>query len=77
MSIGRAFCGESMFSRVPFASQVCLVHLVERLRSGGFTLLDVQFVNEHLKQFGVVEISRSDYERRLADALAGEGCWGP
>jgi len=75
VSVGRAFCGESMFSRVPFASQVCLVHLVERLRRGGYTLLDVQFVNEHLTQFGVVEIPRADYERRLTAALAGAGRW--
>ena len=77
VALGGVFCGESMFSRVPFASQVCLVHLVERLRGGGFTLLDVQFVNEHLKQFGVVEIPRADYERRLAAALARDGCWRP
>lgn len=75
VSVGRAFCGESMFSRVPFASQVCLVHLVERLRRGGYTLLDVQFVNDHLRQFGVVEIPRSDYERRLTAALGGAGRW--
>lgn len=75
VSVGRAFCGESMFSRVPFASQVCLVHLIERLRRGGYTLLDVQFVNDHLRQFGVVEIPRHDYEQRLTAALQGSGRW--
>ncbi len=75
VSIGRAFCGESMFSRAPFASQICLVHLVDRLRAGGYTLLDVQFVNEHLRQFGVVEIPRADYEERLHAALRGSGRW--
>jgi len=75
VSIGRAFCGESMFSRTPFASQICLVHLVDRLRRGGYTLLDVQFFNDHLRQFGVVEIPRAAYEQRLAEALQGEGQW--
>ena len=75
VSIGGAFCGESMFSRAPFASQVCLVDLVARLRHGGYTLLDVQFVNDHLRQFGVVEIARSEYERRLAAALNVSARW--
>lgn len=63
------FAGESMFSRQPNASKVTLVHLVRRLVRGGFTLLDVQFVTPHLQQFGVIQISRAEYKRRLAQAL--------
>lgn len=67
------FAGESMFSRETDASKVALVHLVERLRSGGFTLLDSQYiVGEHMLQFGTIEISRAEYQRRLALALAVE-----
>lgn len=67
------FAGESMFSREPDASKVALVHLVERLRRGGFTLLDSQYiVGEHMLQFGTIEISRAEYQRRLAAALAVE-----
>lgn len=69
VSIGGAFFGESMFSRAANASKVALVHLVERLRAAGYKLLDTQFVNEHLKQFGVQEIPRADYMARLANAL--------
>ena len=65
------FAGESMFSRETDASKVALVHLVERLRRGGFVLLDSQYiVGEHMLQFGTVEISRAEYQRRLAQALA-------
>lgn len=69
VSLGTAFFGESMFSRETDASKVALVHLVARLRAGGFTLLDTQFVTEHLSRFGAVEIPRADYRRRLAQAL--------
>ncbi|MFP4598733.1 MAG: leucyl/phenylalanyl-tRNA--protein transferase [Persicimonas sp.] len=69
VSVGGLFAGESMFYRETDASKVCLVHLVERLKERGFRLLDVQFVNDHLEQFGAIEISREDYERRLAEAL--------
>ncbi|QDG53265.1 leucyl/phenylalanyl-tRNA--protein transferase [Persicimonas caeni] len=69
VSVGGLFAGESMFFRETDASKICLVHLVERLAERGFTLLDIQFVNEHLEQFGAVEITRDEYERRLADAL--------
>ncbi len=69
VSIGGAFMGESMFHRVRDASKVALYHLVERLRAGNFTLLDVQFRTSHLSRFGVVEISRDEYEARLAEAL--------
>ncbi len=71
-----AFFGESMFHRVRDASKVALVDLVRRLRRGGFVLLDVQYVTPHLQQFGVVEISGFEYERRLAHALTVEALWG-
>jgi leucyl/phenylalanyl-tRNA--protein transferase len=67
--IGGAFFGESMFSRRPNASKVALVHLVDRLRAGGFVLLDTQFSNAHLVQFGVEEISKDDYSKHLAQAI--------
>lgn len=70
VSLGGAFFGESMFSRVTDASKVCLVHLVEHLRKAGFTLLDVQFTNPHLQQFGVVEIPHAAYMRKLHAAIA-------
>lgn len=72
VSLGRAFFGESMFSRERDASKVCLVHLVEHLRAQGFVLLDTQFTTEHLKRFGAVDVPRGRYGRLLADALAGE-----
>ena len=73
VSLGRAFFGESMFHRARDASKVALVHLVARLRAGGFTLLDTQFVTDHLEMFGAVELSRRQYHRLLEQALAGEG----
>lgn len=69
VSLGGAFFGESMFSRATDASKVALVHLVARLRRGGFRLLDTQFVTEHLSQFGTVEIPREMYKMRLAEAI--------
>ena len=69
VSIGGAFFGESMFSRVTDASKVALVHLVALMRSGGYRLLDMQFVTPHLSQFGAVEVPRTQYHRLLADAL--------
>jgi leucyl/phenylalanyl-tRNA--protein transferase len=69
VSLGAAFFGESMFSRVTNASKVALVHLVARLRAGGYRLLDTQFMTPHLEQFGGLEISRSRYHRLLAEAL--------
>jgi len=68
----RAFFGESMFHRETDASKVCLVHLVARLKRGGFALLDSQFLTEHLATFGAIEIERAEYQRRLGDALEGE-----
>ncbi|MDR3515335.1 MAG: leucyl/phenylalanyl-tRNA--protein transferase [Azospirillaceae bacterium] len=70
VSLGGAFFGESMFSRVTDASKVALVHLVARLRHNGFTLLDTQFPTKHLAQFGTIEIARAAYRSRLARALA-------
>lgn len=63
------FAGESMWSRVRDASKVALVALVERLRAGGFQLLDTQFLTPHLATFGAYEIPRSDYKQLLAEAL--------
>lgn len=73
VSLGGAFFGESMFTRVRDASKVALIHLCARLRHGGYTLLDCQFITEHLKRFGAVEIPRSEYRERLAKALTVEG----
>jgi leucyl/phenylalanyl-tRNA--protein transferase len=69
ISIGAAFFGESMFSTATDASKIALVYLVARLWRQGFTLFDTQFVNSHIAQFGVVEIPRAEYHRRLAAAL--------
>jgi leucyl/phenylalanyl-tRNA--protein transferase len=68
VAIGGAFFGESMFSRESNASKVALVALVQHLRSRGFQLLDSQFMNEHLRQFGTVEIPRTRYLKLLAEA---------
>ncbi len=75
VALNGAFFGESMFHRVTDASKVALVHLVHRLRTGGFLLLDTQYTTPHLEQFGVVEIPRQEYERRLAQALQVEARW--
>ncbi|MEM7679695.1 MAG: leucyl/phenylalanyl-tRNA--protein transferase, partial [Pseudomonadota bacterium] len=69
LKIGGAFFGESMFSRATDASKIALVHLVARLWQGGFKILDTQFVNDHLMQFGVYEISHYDYMKALASVL--------
>jgi leucyl/phenylalanyl-tRNA---protein transferase len=69
VSIGGVFFGESMFSFMRDASKVALVHLVARLRLGGFRLLDTQFVTTHLSQFGAEELPREEYKERLAAAL--------
>ena len=75
VSIGAAFFGESMFHRKTDCSKIAMAHLGERLRSGGYRLLDTQFVTDHLKTFGGIEIPREDYELRLADALAHDADW--
>ena len=71
----KAFFGESMFHKERDASKVALAHLVARLRRGGFTLLDTQFVTSHLAQFGAVEIPRRDYKRLLHAAMGQEADW--
>lgn len=73
LSIGAAFFGESMFHRRTDASKIALAHLVERLRVGGYRLLDTQFVTDHLRTFGGIEIPREEYEVKLADALEHRG----
>nr|WP_312138212.1 leucyl/phenylalanyl-tRNA--protein transferase [Brevundimonas sp.] len=73
VTLGSAFFGESMFSRMTDASKVALVHLVARLKRGGFTLLDAQFITEHLMQFGAQEIPQSTYLRKLGPALRLKG----
>jgi leucyl/phenylalanyl-tRNA--protein transferase len=72
VNLGRAFFGESMFHRARDASKVALVHLVARLIAGGFELLDTQYVTEHLKSFGAVEIPRRRYTVLLEQAIRGE-----
>ncbi len=64
-----AFFGESMFSTERDASKVALVHLAARLKAGGFRLLDTQFITEHLRQFGAVEVPRKQFQKLLEKAL--------
>jgi leucyl/phenylalanyl-tRNA---protein transferase len=71
VQVGAAFFGESMFSRERDASKVALVHLVARLIKGGFRLLDCQFMTEHLRTFGAIEMPREAFKIELADAVAG------
>ncbi|MEL6259362.1 MAG: leucyl/phenylalanyl-tRNA--protein transferase [Pseudomonadota bacterium] len=73
VALGGAFFGESMFSRATDASKIALVHLVARLLAGGYTLLDAQFHNPHLEQFGLETLSRDDFKVRLDRALEHEG----
>lgn len=75
VSLGAAFFGESMFHTVRDASKVALVHLVARLRAGGYHLADTQFVTDHLQQFGAEEVPRHVYKRRLADAIGHTADW--
>ncbi|WP_158744609.1 leucyl/phenylalanyl-tRNA--protein transferase [Acidisphaera sp. L21] len=75
VSLGGAFFGESMFSTARDASKVALVHLVARLRVGGYRLLDTQFVTSHLQQFGTEEIPRDRYKALLAEAVDEPGRW--
>jgi leucyl/phenylalanyl-tRNA--protein transferase len=72
VSLGGAFFGESMFSRITDASKVALAHLVARLRAGGFLLLDTQFVTDHLATFGAIEVPREDYHAQLSAAMREE-----
>ena len=72
VALGKAFFGESMFSRKTDASKIALVHLVEWLRENDYTLLDTQWMTDHLRQFGGIEIPRDVYLELLAEALADE-----
>ncbi|WP_422376599.1 leucyl/phenylalanyl-tRNA--protein transferase [Roseibium sp.] len=69
VSLNGAFFGESMFTFRTDASKVCLAHLVARLIVGGYSLLDTQFVTDHLSKFGALEIPQAEYNTRLAEAL--------
>lgn len=73
VSLGAVFFGESMFHRKRDASKIALVHLVARLKAGGYRLLDSQFITEHLKTFGAYEVSRRQYNKMLDEALSGDG----
>ncbi len=70
--LGAAFCGESMFSRETDASKIAMLHLIARLKIGQFHFIDAQFVNDHLEQFGLIEMPDEDYQVILADALISE-----
>lgn len=72
VTLGSAYFGESMFSRRTNASKICLVHLVERLRQRGFTLLDTQFTTEHLVTFGAIDIPKAEYGVLLDKAMESE-----
>jgi leucyl/phenylalanyl-tRNA--protein transferase len=75
LALGGAFFGESMFHRETDASKVALVHLVARLRRGGFRLLDAQFQTGHLAQFGTQEMPKSTYQAMLEGAVAHSADW--
>lgn len=72
LAIGAVFCGESMFSTADDASKIALVHLCARLQKGGFSVLDTQFVNDHLKQFGIFEIPQEEYEALIDIEMANK-----
>lgn len=76
VALGGLFAGESMFYRETDASKICLVHLVERLEERGFGLLDVQWVNPHLEQFGAYEMPRDEYEERLREVIEWDVSFG-
>ena len=71
-SIGGAFFGESMFSTMTNASKIALVHLVGALKYANYKLLDAQFHNDHLEQFGIMEIPRTEFKVLLSNALESE-----
>lgn len=77
VAVGGLFAGESMFSVAVDASKVALVALVEHMRNGGMTLLDVQWATEHLASLGAVAISRRQYLTALGEALEADGGWPP
>lgn len=74
VELNAAFFGESMFSYVSNASKVALVYLVARLKYGGFTLLDTQFVTDHLETFGAIEVTRDQFQRRLERTRVRRRC---
>lgn len=73
VALSGAFFGESMFTRATDASKIALVHLAARLKVGGYTLLDAQFHNPHLEQFGLIELPREQFREELKSALSIEG----
>jgi leucyl/phenylalanyl-tRNA---protein transferase len=77
VTLGAAFFGESMFSRRTDASKIALAYLVHRLRAGGYTLFDTQFLTPHLASLGGIEIDRADYHRLLTDALTRQAQFNP
>ena len=76
VSLGAAFFGESMFHRARDASKIALVHLVARLKVGGYRLLDTQFVTDHLETFGAFEVPKQRYHKLLEEAITGEADFG-
>ena len=77
VSLGAAFFGESMFSYRTDASKLALAYLVHRLRAGGYQLLDMQYLTDHLARLGGIEISRRDYRKMLKAALSREASFTP
>ena len=75
VALGGAFFGESMFHHERDASKIALYYLVEHMKSRGYSLLDVQYMTDHLKTLGAVEIPREDYERRLCHAIEESCTW--
>ncbi len=76
LAMGSAFFGESMFSRETDASKIALTHLAAILKVGGYTLLDTQFITDHLKRFGAIEISQQEYLAQLREALTQRATFG-
>lgn len=77
LAMGAVFFGESMFTRRDNASKIALCYLVALMKTGGYLLLDTQFITEHLKQFGAIEISHEDYMQQLGAALKKMARFGP
>ncbi len=77
VKLGAVFFGESMFSRQTDASKIALIHLVYRLRAGGFQLLDTQFTTKHLVNFGAIDVPRRRYSKMLEKAVKGEADFFP
>lgn len=77
VALGAAFFGESMFSRRANASKIALAYLMHRLRAGGYTLFDTQFLTPHLASLGAVEITRAEYQKQLAAAIIAPACFDP